>query len=226
MGAQHLYGMKLFSNRIYLAGVAYTAGATDFVLAAVVNDPLSASLPLQLLDFSGKRVNEDALLAWKTENELNMLEYIVERSIDGRSYTDVGTLPAANRTGIHYYTLTDPNITSLNAAVIYYRLRQKGIDGKYAHSRIIALPVDRTRNIVLFYPNPVINEANVAITVNRQERLRVRIIDNKGRLVKQQQWDVLAGSTSLSIDVRNLASGMYYLEIKGEGMDYRKQFIK
>ena len=88
------------------------------------------------------------------------------------------------------------------------------------------MPVDKDKNIVLFYPNPVIDEANVAITVNRQERLRVRIIDNKGRLVKQQQWDVLAGSASLSLDVRNLASGMYYLEIKGESVDYKKQFVK
>jgi hypothetical protein len=155
-----------------------------------------------------------------------MLEYVLERSVDGRNYTEVGTLSAANRTGTHYYNFTDRNITSLNAAVIYYRLKQKGIDGKYAHSRIVALPVDRDKNIVLFYPNPVINEANVAITVNRQERLRIKITDNKGRLVKQMQWDVSAGSMSLSIDVKNLAAGMYYLEIKGESMDYRKQFIK
>ncbi len=226
MGAQHLYAIKLLSNRIYLAGMAFTAGATDFALAVVLNDALQGALPLQLRDFSGKRVNEDALLTWKTENESDMLEYIVERSIDGRNYTDVGTISAANRAGLYNYNFTDYNITSLNVPVIYYRLRQRGIDGKYSYSRIIALPLERNKNIVLFYPNPVIHDLNIALTVSRQDRLRIRIIDNKGRLVKEQQWNVSAGSTSQSIDVSNLAAGMYYLEIKGETIDYRKQFVK
>ena len=56
--------------------------------------------------------------------------------------------------------------------------------------------------------------------------MQVRIMDNAGWLMKQQKWNVLAGSTSLSIDVRKLTKGMYYLEIKGESVDYRRQFVK
>jgi uncharacterized delta-60 repeat protein len=222
----HMAGMAISSNRIYMAGWVLTPGGFDFALAAIVADPLLGPLPLQLRDFSGKRINDDALLSWKTENETNMLEYTVERSVDGRNYSAVGTVTAANRAGMHYYNLTDQNITSLNASVIYYRLKEKGIDGKFSHSRIIALALDKNKNIVLFYPNPVINEANIALTVNRQDKLQVRIIDNKGRVMKQQQWNVTAGSTSLSLDVKNLAAGMYYLEIKGESIDYKKPFIK
>jgi hypothetical protein len=54
----------------------------------------------------------------------------------------------------------------------------------------------------------------------------IRITDNQGRVVKHQSWDVTTGSMSISLDVRDLARGMYYLEIKGESIDYRKQFIK
>jgi hypothetical protein len=224
---EHLWDMKLYGDRIYLAGEMMTAGAVDFVVAAVTGEPAAGgALPLQLRDFSGKKINEDALLTWKTENESDMLEYIVERSVDGRNYTGIGTLSAANRAGFHNYSFTDYSITSLNVSVVYYRLRQKGIDGKFSYSRIIALPIDKNKNIVLFYPNPVIHEANIALTVNRQEKLRIRIMDNKGRLVKQLQWEVSAGSTSLSVDVKNLAAGMYYLEIKGESIDYIKQFVK
>ena len=144
MGAQHLYAIKLLSNRIYMAR-EWDLQQVPSILhwAVVLNDALQGALPLQLRDFSGKRVNEDALLTWKTENESDMLEYIVERSIDGRNYTDIGTISAANRAGLHNYNFTDYNITSLNVPVIYYRLRQRGIDGKYSYSRIIALPLDK-----------------------------------------------------------------------------------
>lgn len=218
--------MALYANRIYLSGNIETEGAYDFNLVAVLNDVFLSALPLQLLDFSGKRVNEDALVSWKTENEINTSGFIVERSTDGRNYIAVGSVTAANSAGFHYYDFTDHNVISLDAPVLYYRLKQKDMDGGFTYSRIVALPVDKNKNIVLFYPNPVINEANVAMTVNRQERLAVRIIDNKGAIIKQQQWDVSAGSTSLSIDVKNLAAGLYYLEIKGETVDYKKQFVK
>ncbi len=62
--------------------------------------------------------------------------------------------------------------------------------------------------------------------VNRKDKLRVRIIDNLGRVLKQQLWSVTAGSTSLSVDVANLVKGVYYLELKGESFDYKKQFVK
>src|SRR5262249_10254328 len=105
-------------------------------------------------------------------------------------------------------------------------LREKSIDGKLSYSRIVALPLDKNRNIVMFYPNPVVNEINVAMTAGRKEKLQVRIVDNVGRTIRQQPWDVVAGSTSLSIDVSRLESGIYYLEIKGDETDYKKQFVK
>src|SRR4029079_6753753 len=130
------------------------------------------------------------------------------------NYTAVGTVAAMNRTNICNYYFTDANITSFNVPVIYYRLKEKGIDGKFSNSRIVALALDKNKNVVMFYPNPVINEANIALTISRQDKLQVRIIDNKGRVMKQQQWNVTAGSTSLSVDVNSLPAGMYYMEIK------------
>ena len=47
-----------------------------------------------------------------------------------------------------------------------------------------------------------------------------------GRVVKQQQLNLTAGSTSLSIDVSILAKGMYYMELRGETMNERKGFVK
>nr|MBP9104477.1 T9SS type A sorting domain-containing protein [Chitinophagaceae bacterium] len=79
---------------------------------------------------------------------------------------------------------------------------------------------------VLLYPNPAINEVNLAVTVSKADKAQLRIIDNMGRVVKQQQLNLTAGSTSLSIDVSILAKGMYYMELRGETMNERKGFVK
>jgi uncharacterized delta-60 repeat protein len=217
--------MKLVANRIYIAGTVQTEGSPDFVLAAILNDALESPLPLRLLDFSGKLVVNDALLSWKTDSEINTREFVVERSTDGRNYYTIGSLDAVNTAGTHFYNYIDQDVASLDAAVLYYRLLQKDMDSRQTYSRIIALTVDRS-NIVLFYPNPVVNEANLAITIERADRVQARIIDNQGRVVKQQQWNLAAGSTSLSIDVESLSKGVYYLELKGESLIYKRQFVK
>ena len=182
-------------------------------------------LPLTLLEFNGSLQNNNAVLNWKTDNEQNTSHFEVERSIDGSHYASVGNVTAANTAGIHQYGFTDYNISTLNAAIIYYRLKQVDVDGRFVYSKIIALS-PQNKNLVLLYPNPVINEVNLAITLPKSNQTQLRIIDNMGRVVKQQQLALTAGSNNLSIDLSSLSKGMYYVELKGENLNERKKFVK
>ena len=47
----------------------------------------SSILPLDFLEFKGRLEKNDAILNWKTENEINTEEFVVERSVDGNNYT-------------------------------------------------------------------------------------------------------------------------------------------
>ena len=162
------------------------------------------------------------LLTWKTESEENTKEFIVERSVDGRKYSNIGTVAAMNTEGIHRYNFTDNGITALGADVVYYRLKQKDIDGRFTNSHIVALPVNKHSDMVVLYGNPVHREANFTVTVEEQQAVQIRIIDNTGMIMKSQQWNLSASSTSLSIDMTGMTRGVYYLDIKGRSMN--KQF--
>jgi hypothetical protein len=150
------------------------------------------TLPLHLLEFNGRLQNGNALLNWKTENEQNTSHFGIERSTDGRNYTTVGNVVALNQPGVHNYNYTDNSIAALAVPVVYYRLKQKDIDGRFSYSRIVALSIDNIMTIVLFYPNPVINEANLTITVDKKEKVQVKIIDNAGKIIKQQELNLIA----------------------------------
>jgi hypothetical protein len=195
-------------------------GFSGFILQTRLY-PLAASL----LDFGGQLQNNNALLNWKTDNEINTRSFILERSTDGITFMSIFNVAAFNTAGVHQYNFTDPNIVSLNVAVVYYRLKQLDMDGRTTYSQIVALSPGN-KNIVLFYPNPVQDKASLMITINKPEQVQYRVIDNTGRIFAEQRRNIITGSNVLSIDVNCLAKGMYWLELKGETMNERKSFVK
>ena len=104
-----LKGAIVEANGKIFVGASTTAFGNEIWVA---NAPAEAPLPLELLEFKGTLVNNNAYLQWKTENETNTSVFIVERSLDGNNYYQVGTILAANTAGINNYSFTDPDITS------------------------------------------------------------------------------------------------------------------
>lgn len=203
-----------------------SANISSFSTFYFANTTQGGPLPVTLLEFNGRLLNNrDAAINWKTTDEFNLHSFDLERSIDGRTYTPIANIYAVNQLGIHQYNYTDKNIVSLGVPVIYYRLKQKDLDGKFSYSDIVALNI-KNGLIVLLYPNPVSNDVNLSININKTEELQVRLIDNAGRVVKQQPWNLSAGNNSLTIDVKNLANGIYYLEMQSETIHEHKRFIK
>jgi trimeric autotransporter adhesin len=183
--------------------------------------------PLQFtwLEFSGQKINNDALLTWKIANEMNTDKFTVERSLNGRDYSAIGSKLAYNGSGTYQYNFTDPQINLLGADIIYYRLKQIDFNGNYTYSRIVAISLTG-RNVLMIYPNPTIGNTNITITTNNTEAIQLRVINNLGQIIKQQQLGVTTGSITLSLDVSGLAKGMYYLEVKGATVHETKQFLK
>ncbi len=180
------------NNIINRASSVITTGAkweSDYVLSATIGkfstfyfaNKASAVLPLTLLEFSGRLQNNDALLNWKTEYELNTMEFIVERSLDGNSYKSIGKVAAANRPGIHDYRFTDPAINNTGAKTVWYRLKQYDIDRQFVYSKVVTLSPANENTIVRIYPNPVNNILNLSINTAEQDHVKWQIIDATGK---------------------------------------------
>jgi hypothetical protein len=182
-------------------------------------------LPLTLLSFNGRLQNGLALLNWKTENEVNTDKFLIERSTDGSNFITAGSVDAKNRPGTNQYSYTDAAVSALGVPMVYYRLKQTDIDSRFTYSRIIALPVGKQSQLLL-YPNPANDLLTITAVSGATEKVQVRIFDNSGRIVQQQQWNIIAGSATLQLDVSKLAKGIYYAELQGATMNERKTFIR
>jgi len=187
----------------------------------------SSILPLEFLEFKGKLEQADAILNWKTGNEINTAEFIVERSVDGTNYTAVGNVISANAPGIHNYSFADRNIIDLGVGMVYYRLKQIDIGNRYSYSKVITIAIVAAGNIdINLYPNPAASKINLTINTPRKEKIDYRIFDNAGRIVKRETNQVVAGTNLLSIDINKLPAGVYHINLKSISVSKNLQFVK
>ena len=117
------------------------ASAGWFALETAVPDHFSEfylnggaqPLPVELVAFTAERAGAKVLARWSTAQELNNKGFVLERSADGRNFTDASTLlpGAGSSTAAHAYAFTD---VQAPAAATYYRLRQVDAGGAAAYS--------------------------------------------------------------------------------------------
>jgi len=74
---------------------------------------------------------------------------------------------------------------------------------------IDAIPETLFKSVV--YPNPVNNELNIQLSKSENSRFNISLYEITGRFIKQSS--VNTKNSSITINVRDLSSGMYILQI-------------
>ncbi len=176
--------------------------------------PNSAPTPVTLSSFTAKLQNNDGILYWTTENELNNDHFEIERSEDGIKFSIrgnvVGNLTTAST---NYYTFTDKINSGIS--IVYYRLKSVDIDGKSYYSKIIALKIKGNANDNFsVFPNPF--ESNIKITLSSKEdkEVQFRIISFNGKEIINRKVTLQKGDNVVVLkDLEKIAAGSYILEI-------------
>jgi hypothetical protein len=171
-------------------------------------------LPLELKSFSGKIVGSANRLEWTTLTERNVAWHLVERSLNGADWAEVGRKPGLlSATTPTHYALDDLRPFSKT----YYRLRSVDADGKEAVSPVIVLtrPVDAF-GIASVSPSPTSGQLNVRFEVPDEQNLTLRITDLAGRAVRTQNVDAQRGTNQTALSLGGLPAGIYLLHLLGE----------
>jgi ELWxxDGT repeat protein len=182
-------------------------------------------LPVTMLDFKARLAGNDAILDWRTEQELNADNFVIEKSTDGVNYSVIGSQPCSNTPGVHDYRFTDIDATSSPTGVIYYRLRQFDNDGHYSFSKVVTLTVGGKAQFSV-YPNPASSALKISVNVERRERLTWTIYDNGGRLVRHESLQAFAGNNQFEINIASIPSGVYYIRLQGGNIQEQRKYVK
>ncbi len=193
---------------------------------AVIGDN-GGPVPVKLVSFKATKVNDNGLVSWTTESELNNDYFIVQRSDDGIHFTDRGKVVGSGTTAFtHAYQLTDPLNT--NSQVVYYRLKIVDRDAKYGFSKIIAIKLNGIAvNNFNVYPNPFISDIKVSVTSSDDEVASFRILSFDGKEMLTRKVSLQSGDNIVVLtNFGTLAKGNYILEVTTSTDKFIKKIVK
>lgn len=196
-------------NTTFRVEVSYLLSTPTFAMFDNLSiGPLNTPLPVHFIGLVANRgANSTANLKWDVTDEIDVREYQVETSTDGRSFRVAGSVPAG---GKPIYQFTDNNVSS---GTVFYRIKSVDLDGRSKYSGILRLPGnsgDSYGNTLLIYPVPA--KDNVTIQHKRlTTRARMIVTTLDGRVVKEVI--PAQGVSHTIINISGLAAGTYFLRL-------------
>jgi hypothetical protein len=188
--------------------------------------PQETTLPVTLKSFDAKLDNGKASLKWVSATELNFSHYAVQRSLDGKDFTDVSmVLSSGKELNNVSYAYTE-NVSNVNG-LVYYRLKMVDIDGKYKYSAIRILKVNTVGAALSIstYPNPVANELRITIPSQWQDRKVVYdMFNTSGKMVKR--YVAQRASQTEVLYLNDVNAGSYVIRLSSGEETLAQQIVK
>jgi len=182
-------------------------------------------LPIELISYDGEVLAEGNYLKWVTATEINNDFFTLERSSDLLDFELVETIAGSGNTTVDVsYDYLDRNAPS---GTSYYRLSQTDYDG----TTVVAGVVELTRgeyqfDITSITPNPVNDIMNVFITSNIQSNVQISVVNAIGQVLMAQDISLDFDVTQHSLDLVDLPTGVYVVQIVNNDYVVNKKFMK
>lgn len=191
-------------------GGAVPPAVGDFLRSWTLSNK-NLPLPIQLVAWEGTCDGGTVLLKWATATEQDNAFFTVEKSRDALEWTAVGTVPGAgNSNGMLTYSFIDTERTSL----AYYRLRQTDINGTSTVSGTIAVGCGTDNGTAIVNAWDDGSLLNVVVSATMDGLYDLALMDAHGKVVAlHPALTILAGSTTLQVDKRDLATGIYLVQL-------------
>ncbi len=211
------------SNIRYRVDVTYeiaTAGTfTVFDDLSLNNVTESSPLPVDFIGIVVKRSNNIAEIRWDIANQVNVKEYHIEKSDNGRSFNKTGSVTATDGS---LYSYTDG---AAGTGTVLYRIKSVDVDGKTKYSSVVRLKGTTSySNILRLYPLPARNEVTLEHkNLSSHAKITIRTID--GRTVKNITPS--NGASHTPIDLMGFVPGIYIVLVDdGNGNIENLKLIK
>lgn len=186
-------------------GTDGTTDPTDYQIGWFIEGNLSA-LPITLLSFDLEANNDEVIIQWATQSEINTDYFEIERSSDLKNIEVLGRTPAqGNSSQIVPYQQIDPNPLP---GLAYYRLRSVDLDGSVQYGPWKDIILDQTAELqVSVYPNPGIEWLTV--------ELPDASVEGQAYIYNKEGKEIISHSFAHKAEfpVQHLPPGMYLIKI-------------
>ena len=218
-----LYDLKNIQN------TAYASSAQGYMVSGNVGNIgtmffEAGALPVELLYLNAQPSGQNILINWATANEINNRGFeLQKRSGTKGDFQKIAWIEGqGNSTLKTNYQWIDVQVEP--GTTHYYRLRQTDLNGDVAYSEVVSARVLTDEQAIRVYPNPV-NDQLFYLQFGKtvEEPFIVNILTLQGQMAQQYE---LPGDASLyQIKLSDLASGVYFVNVRLSENIYQKKLV-
>ncbi|MEP6676625.1 MAG: hypothetical protein ABJA78_15795 [Ferruginibacter sp.] len=192
----------------YQLAITDTLGGVGYDTVTLYN---GTTIPVKLTDFTARLQKDKVLLQWKTVLEINSSHFEVERSTDGQSFSNIGTVAASGNSSIEKnYQFTD---VLPSRGMNYYRLKMLDKDGKSEYSSIVNVNIKSSSNPSMITAANIVNgRLTMNISSTQEQAATISVLDANGKTMQQINTRLIKGPNSIVKPIV-LAKGIYYIRL-------------
>lgn len=191
-------------------GATTTLTTNTFTCTYTVSEPLFTDFA----KFEAQRIGREVSLGWVTTNERDTENFEVLRSGDMRDWQTIQTITAkgGSTNAIAYQATDEKPLVGIN----YYRLRSNEYNGNAYYSSPIVQVRMSTEGRFMVAPNPAYDgRVNFYFSDHASEQILLRLFDAQGVLVRIWNMENIIKDEPYPVDVSQLPSGTYFIQIQG-----------
>jgi Secretion system C-terminal sorting domain len=206
-------------NTDYSYTATFDSGFSGFGLSDA--QPVVGPLPVKLISFEGKNIEEGNQLNWLTAEETNNDYFLIERADNAKDFKTIGQIKGKGSTKENNnYAFLDADY---QVGINYYRLKQLDIDGKYGFSKTIAVEVT-SKNQISISPNPVQALMTISVPDSKDEMIEIRLINSAG--MESMRGKAKVKNETISLNIDRLSAGLYFVIVKSKNKESTFKIMK
>lgn len=174
--------------------------------------PCTKSNEKALIYFNAEIVRSQVTCSWETASEIKYDHFIIERSLDGITFEEIGKVDGAgNSNAESKYSFTDKaHVTGIS----YYRLRQVESGGAIEISDVAIVRFQKKATDLVISPNPAAEFIQCSFTLSFACNADLLISDLDGEKYFECNYTLNKGLNTVKLYISNLTPGYYYITIK------------
>ncbi len=209
-------------KNIVLTFLASLLTLTVYNTASCSNNgqPENEALATEIKSFTIRVINQTSIISWSSIDPMENDYFTVERSTDGKTFTQIGKLKSDKSTS---FTFID---YKPNAQINYYRFKKVELDGTVAVSPVRVSIPDRTSPFKT-YPSIVSDTLTIenTETADLASDFKVEmVLTSTGEVM--YETPLVLSNKKMGIALATLPEGHYVARIKKGNKVYNHKFLK
>lgn len=192
----------------------------------VFETPGCGILPINRMNLKGEAMGILAKLDFEVNLNENISSIVLERSIDGKLFSEVKRMKSNSLIGNANYKLDD-NLSSVSGKLVHYRIKLIRSDGSVRYSNSVKLSLDQLSKADFeIFPNPVRNSTTISIVVSKNQMGTIKIFNAVGALMQMRSVQLKAGNNQFTLDgFDHWGSGVYPVQVYADEQTLTQKMI-